>query len=132
MVATAISVNLSLITIQENEVTKRLAAYAALVAVPTMVAGIYGMNFTNMPELQWAYGYPAALASMVADRPLPGLPIQEGQMDVTADALCFTSARDARGADSRAQGVGARSDDGVSRADRATQSRAQRHRRQAR
>ena len=65
MVATAISVNLSLITLQENEVTKRLAAYAALVAVPTLVAGVYGMNFNNMPELQWAYGYPAALASMV-------------------------------------------------------------------
>ena len=65
MVATAISVNLSLITIQENEVTKRLAAYAALVAVPTMVAGVYGMNFANMPELQWRFGYPAAVASMV-------------------------------------------------------------------
>ena len=65
MVTTAISVNLSLITIQENEVTKRLAAYAALVAVPTMVAGVYGMNFANMPELRWAYGYPAAVASMV-------------------------------------------------------------------
>ena len=66
MVATAISVNLSLITMQENEVTKRLAAYAALVAVPTMVAGVYGMNFQNMPELSWAYGYPVAVASMVA------------------------------------------------------------------
>ncbi len=65
MVATAISVNLSLITIQENEVTKRLAAYAALVAVPTMVAGVYGMNFSNMPELQWRFGYPAAVASML-------------------------------------------------------------------
>jgi magnesium transporter len=65
VVATAISVNLSLITIQENEVTKRLAAYAALVAVPTMVAGVYGMNFTNMPELGWAYGYPSAIAVMV-------------------------------------------------------------------
>ena len=65
MVATAISVNLSLITIQENEVTKRLAAYAALVAVPTMIAGVYGMNFQNMPELGWAYGYPLAVASMV-------------------------------------------------------------------
>jgi magnesium transporter len=65
MVATAISVNLSLITIQENEVTKRLAAYAALVAVPTMVAGVYGMNFAHMPELQWSYGYPMAVASMV-------------------------------------------------------------------
>ena len=65
MVTTAISVNLSLITLQENEVTKRLAAYAALVAVPTMVAGVYGMNFSNMPELSWAYGYPSALAAMV-------------------------------------------------------------------
>ena len=94
MVATAISVNLSLITIQENEVTKRLAAYAALVAVPTMVAGVYGMNFNNMPELQWRYGYPAAVASMVADRRLPGLSLQEGEMDVSADALCFSSARE--------------------------------------
>jgi len=64
MVATAISVNLSLITLQENEVTKRLAAYAALVAVPTMVAGVYGMNFSNMPELRWAYGYPSAIGVM--------------------------------------------------------------------
>jgi magnesium transporter len=65
MVATAAALNLSLITIAESEVTKRLAAYAALVAVPTMVAGIYGMNFRNMPELDWMFGYPAALALMV-------------------------------------------------------------------
>ena len=65
MVTTAISVNLSLITIQENETTKRLAAYAALVAVPTMIAGVYGMNFEHMPELKWAWGYPVSLAMMV-------------------------------------------------------------------
>ena len=65
MVTTAISVNLSLITISENEVTKRLAGYAALVAVPTMIAGIYGMNFQHMPELNWVYGYPLSLAIMV-------------------------------------------------------------------
>src|SRR5258705_11602756 len=47
MVTTAISVNLSMITIGENEVTKRLAAYAALVAGPTMIAGVYGMNFKH-------------------------------------------------------------------------------------
>jgi magnesium transporter len=57
-------VNLSLITIQENETTKRLAAYAALVAVPTMIAGVYGMNFEQMPELKWAWGYPVSLALM--------------------------------------------------------------------
>ena len=63
-VATATSVNLALITVGESEVTKRLAAYAALVAVPTLIAGIYGMNFEQMPELKWAYGYPLSLAAM--------------------------------------------------------------------
>ncbi len=65
MLTTAIGVNLSLITLQENEVTKQLAAYAALVAVPTAVAGVYGMNFQHMPELEWIYGYPAAIGLMV-------------------------------------------------------------------
>ncbi len=65
MVTTAISVNLSLLTIAESEGTKRLAGYAALVAVPTMIAGVYGMNFEHMPELKWAWGYPMAVASMV-------------------------------------------------------------------
>jgi len=64
MVTTAVSASLSLITLQENEVTKRLAAYAALVAVPTLIAGIYGMNFEHMPEIQWEHGYPVSLISM--------------------------------------------------------------------
>jgi magnesium transporter len=65
-VTTAIQVNLAMITIGESENTKRLAAYAALVAVPTMIAGVYGMNFEHMPELQWAWGYPVSIAVMVA------------------------------------------------------------------
>jgi magnesium transporter len=65
MVTTAISVSLSMINLQENETVKRLAAYAALVAVPTMIAGVYGMNFEAMPELKWRYGYPFALILMV-------------------------------------------------------------------
>ena len=64
MVITAISVNLSLITMQENEITKRLAAYAALAAVPTMIAGVYGMNFEHIPELKWVWGYPFSLSLM--------------------------------------------------------------------
>jgi magnesium transporter len=64
-VITAIQVNLAMITIGENEVTKRLAAYAALVAVPTMIAGVYGMNFKHMPELEWGFGYPFAIGLMV-------------------------------------------------------------------
>jgi magnesium transporter len=64
-VTTAIHVSLATITIGESEVTKRLAAYAALVAVPTMIAGVYGMNFEHMPELKWELGYPFAIWVMV-------------------------------------------------------------------
>jgi magnesium transporter len=65
-VSTAISVNLSMITLQESETMKRLAAYAALIAVPTMIVGIYGMNFEYMPELRWRYGYALVLGVMAA------------------------------------------------------------------
>ena len=65
MVTAAMSVSLSLIQLQENEITKRLAGYAALVAVPTLIAGIYGMNFKNIPELEWSLGYPLAITAMV-------------------------------------------------------------------
>jgi len=66
MLTTAIQVNLALIGISDNEVTKRLAAYGALITVPTLIAGIYGMNFKNMPELNWSVGYPLAIFCMVA------------------------------------------------------------------
>ena len=66
MLTTAIQVNLALIGISDNEVTKRLAAYGALITVPTLIAGIYGMNFKNMPELSWSVGYPLAVFCMVA------------------------------------------------------------------
>jgi magnesium transporter len=65
-VTTAMAVSVSLIQLQENEMMKRLAGYASLVAIPTMIAGIYGMNFDNMPELHWVWGYPLVLLVMVA------------------------------------------------------------------
>ena len=65
MLTTAIQVNLGMISLSDNEITKKLAAWAAIIAVPTMVAGIYGMNFKNMPELDWVWGYPMALVAMV-------------------------------------------------------------------
>jgi len=61
---TAIQVNLSMVAIDESEVNKRLAAWAAIFAVAAALAGIWGMNFKIMPELQWTYGYPVALAVM--------------------------------------------------------------------
>ncbi|HTQ00383.1 MAG TPA: magnesium/cobalt transporter CorA [Casimicrobiaceae bacterium] len=66
MLTTAIQVNLGMISLSESEVTKKLAAWAAIIAVPTMVAGIYGMNFKNMPELEWTFGYPVSIAIMLA------------------------------------------------------------------
>ncbi len=65
MLQTAISVNIALISLAESEITKRFAAWGALITVPTLIAGIYGMNFKFMPELSWAAGYPFALALMV-------------------------------------------------------------------
>lgn len=60
-IATAIQVNLSMVTIEDGEIVKRLAAWASLFAVCTAFAGIWGMNFEHMPELKWRYGYAAAL-----------------------------------------------------------------------
>ena len=51
---------------RQGVITRKLAAWAAILATPTAVAGIYGMNFEHMPELRWTYGYPAVLAFIVA------------------------------------------------------------------
>ena len=61
-IGTAIQVNLSMVTIEESETTKQLAAWAAIFAASTALAGIWGMNFEGMPELKWTYGYPIALS----------------------------------------------------------------------
>lgn len=63
-IGTAIQVNLSMVTIEESEVNKKLAAWAGIFAVATAFAGIWGMNFKAMPELQWEYGYPMALLTI--------------------------------------------------------------------
>jgi magnesium transporter len=66
LLTSALEANRSLVSVSQNEDTKRLASWAAIIAVPTMIAGIYGMNFTSMPELQWAYGYPIVMGLMAA------------------------------------------------------------------
>ena len=63
-IGTAIQVNLSMVAIEENEINKKLAAWAGIFAVATAFAGIWGMNFKAMPELQWEYGYPVALLAI--------------------------------------------------------------------
>ena len=65
LLGTALEAHLSLISVSQNEDTRRLAAWAAIIAVPTMVAGIYGMNFDVMPELRWTFGYPLVVGVTV-------------------------------------------------------------------
>ena len=57
--------NLAQVSVRQNEDMRRISAWVAIVAVPTMIAGIYGMNFEHMPELGWTFGYPLALGVML-------------------------------------------------------------------
>ena len=59
---TALDANFPLISISQSDVSKKFAAWAAIIALPTMVAGFYGINFKSMPELDWEYGYPVVVS----------------------------------------------------------------------
>jgi magnesium transporter len=59
-----LNANLAQVSVRQNDDMRRISAWAAMVTVPTFIAGLYGMNFEHMPELGWRYGYPAALAIM--------------------------------------------------------------------
>jgi magnesium transporter len=61
LLTTIIQANLAQVTVEQNEDMRRISAWVAILAIPTAVAGIYGMNFTHMPELAWTYGYPFTL-----------------------------------------------------------------------
>jgi magnesium transporter len=57
--------NLTQVSVRQNEEMRKISAWAAIIAVPTLIAGVYGMNFQNMPELRWHYGYPLAVVAMI-------------------------------------------------------------------
>ena len=59
--ASAFEASLLLASARQNDIVKKLASWAAILAVPTAIAGIYGMNFKSMPELDWEFGYPAVM-----------------------------------------------------------------------
>jgi magnesium transporter len=65
--------SLGLIAVEQNIVMKLFSVFAVIFMPPTLVAGIYGMNFTHMPELTWMYGYPFALTLMLASAVIPFL-----------------------------------------------------------
>jgi magnesium transporter len=64
LITTAIDANMTQVSLQQNEDMRRISAWVAIAAIPTMIAGIYGMNFEQMPALRSPWGYPAVLAVM--------------------------------------------------------------------
>ena len=64
LLTSVLEANLALVSVNQNEVVKQISAYAAVIAVPTFIASVYGMNFEHMPELESRIGYPLALAVM--------------------------------------------------------------------
>jgi magnesium transporter len=65
MLTSVLTANLTQITVRQNDDMRRISAWVAIAAIPTVIAGIYGMNFEHMPELSWAFGYPFALGVML-------------------------------------------------------------------
>ncbi|HVL05776.1 MAG TPA: magnesium/cobalt transporter CorA [Acidimicrobiales bacterium] len=65
LLSSALTANLAQLGVRQNEDMRRISAWVAIVAVPTMIAGIYGMNFEHMPEVGWLLGYPFAVSLMV-------------------------------------------------------------------
>jgi magnesium transporter len=64
LLTSVLEANLALVSVRQNEVVKQISSWAAIIAVPTFIASVYGMNFDHMPELAWQYGYALALGVM--------------------------------------------------------------------
>ena len=82
LLTAAFEAHLASISVQQNEDMRRISAGVGLVAMPTLVAGVYGMNFDHMPELHWTLGYPFALALMVLSSWGSVDPLQEVRLAV--------------------------------------------------
>jgi magnesium transporter len=66
LLTSILTANLTQVGVRQNEDMRKISAWVAIVAVPTMIAGIYGMNFDHMPELRWTFGYPLVVVVMLA------------------------------------------------------------------
>jgi magnesium transporter len=64
LLTSVLAANLTQVSVRQNEDVRKISAWAAIIAVPTLITGIYGMNFEHMPELGWTFGYPLTLAAM--------------------------------------------------------------------
>jgi len=65
LLTSVLEANMAVISVQQNEVVRKVSGWAAIVTVPTFIASFYGMNFEHMPELRWSLAYPAVITLMV-------------------------------------------------------------------
>jgi magnesium transporter len=65
LLTSVLSANLTQVGVRQNEDMRKISAWVAILAVPTLIAGVYGMNFDHMPELRWTFGYPLAIGLML-------------------------------------------------------------------
>ena len=73
LLSEVLNVNRTQVSVQQNEDMRRISGWVAIAAVPTLLAGVWGMNFRHMPELDWLYGYPTALALILVSAIVPYL-----------------------------------------------------------
>jgi magnesium transporter len=66
LLTTVLEANMAVISVEQNEVVRKISGWAAIITVPTFIASFYGMNFTHMPELRWPASYPTVVALMIA------------------------------------------------------------------
>jgi magnesium transporter len=65
LLTSVLTANMTQVSVRQNEDLRRISAWAAIIAAPTLIASVYGMNFQNMPELGWSFGYPIAIGLIV-------------------------------------------------------------------
>ena len=65
LLSTILQANMAVVSAEQNEVVRKISAWAAIITVPTFIASFYGMNFDHMPELHWRISYPAVVALMI-------------------------------------------------------------------
>jgi magnesium transporter len=88
LLSNVLQANLTEVSVRQNDDMRRISAWVAIWAVPTLLAGIYGMNFRHLPELEWAFGYPLVLVVMAL--------ICVGLYRVPAQRLAVAGRRSAR------------------------------------
>ena len=93
LLTSVLEANLALVSVNQNEVVKKISAWAGIIAVPTFIASVEGMNFQHMPELSSVYGYPSALLLMAISVVGAGDLLQANRLVVAATRPLYFGAK---------------------------------------